>query len=278
MKWSGIVDQQKFIQTMELIKDTAMENNNEITKENIDLILTKEGVVLEEDKLKLVYAYLKTSKIKIKDMADGILEEDTNQGNEDFLGQDTREEDKAGAEDFHRDEEFVRLYKADIKSLKVLDDEELLRAMENWKENSENIVNSFLGNVIKWVKAYSGRGVLMSDLIQEGNICLVEAVRTFDYEKAFLEEEPVKLLKVYLKRAVVKGAIEAVDDYSSEENVGYKIAGRVNAVNDCAKKLAEDYGRKVTIEEVAEKMELTYDEVKEIVNLSSNKIEYINCI
>lgn len=269
------MEQQKFIETVELLKDKAESNGNRITKKEIDSMFASDEMHLDESQLKMVYAYLKTSKIEIID------EEVPEQADEDTVVPDEEYEDK--------DMEFVRMYQADLKNVKVLSQEELIEAMKKPEKHREQIINTFLKDVIKWVKPYAGGTMLMSDLIQEGNMGLMEGAAAFDYKAALAEAlEPqnaskeqqdmaaVKKLKDYLKKSVIKAAQAAAYEQESENNVGYKVAGRVNAINDCARELAEELGRKVTMEELGEKLEMTYEEVKEIVDLSSNKIEYIN--
>lgn len=269
------MEQQKFIETVELLKDKAESSGNKITKKEIDEMFTSDEMHLDASQLKMVYAYLKTSKIEIVD------EEAPEPAEEDMAAPVEEYEDK--------DMEFVRMYQADLKNVKTLPQEELIEAMKTPEEHREQIINTFLKDVIKWVKPYAGGTMLMSDLIQEGNMGLMEGAAAFNYEAAFAEvselknaaEEQqdmavVKKLRDYLKKYVIKAAQAAAYEQESENNVGYKVAGRVNAINDCARELAEELGRKVTIDELCEKLEMTYEEVKEIVDLSSNKIEYIN--
>lgn len=273
------MEQQKFIETVERIKDKAQNSANKITINEIRDIFLSAELQLDDSQLKMVYAYLKTSGIEIADAGEDVLDSTEEENN------DVSEEEYKD-----RDMEFVRMYQSDIKNIKVLSADELTEAMKNPVESREQIINTFLKDVVKWVKPYANETVFMSDLIQEGNMGLMEGVAEFDYEAALAEEqgdsssdensrtEPtaVKKLQNFLKKSVIKAAQAAVYEQESENNVGYKIAGRVNAVNDCAKELSEDLGRKVTIEEIAERLEMTYEEVKEIVDLSSNKIEYIN--
>ncbi len=264
------MEQQKFIETVELLKQKAENNGNKITRKEIDDMFTSDELHLDDSQLKMVYAYLKTSRIEITD------EEEEEQ---------TEEETASDEEYEDKDMEFVRMYQADIKNVKILSQEELTEAMKEPKKYHEQIIGTFLKDVIKWVKNYAGGSVFMSDLIQEGNLGLMEGVNTFDYEGALAEvsdnkdiaerEAAVKKLRSHLKKSVVRAVQAAVCQQESEDNVGYKIAGRVNAVNDCARELAEEMGRKVTIEELSEKLGMTYEEVKEIVDLSSDKIEYI---
>lgn len=294
------MEQQKFIKTVERIRDKAQSCANQIAVNEIRDVFLSEELQLDDSQLKMVYAYLKTSGIRI---IDEVEEELGTQADTDNIENESGEENKnAGASDDasqkeydERDLEFVKIYQSDIRHVETLSLEELAKAMKRPVEYRERIINTFLKDVVKWVKPYAGDSVFMSDLIQEGNMGLMEGVVTFDYAAAFLQEDcadsggkpegearlsqertAVNALQKFLKKSVVEAAQKAVYAQESENNVGYKIAGRVNAVNDCARELSEEFGRKVTMEELADKLELTYEEVKEIVDLSANKIEYIN--
>ncbi len=272
------MEQQKFIETVEMIKDMAAERGNQIAQADVEAKLVEAGMELSEEQLRLVYAYLKTSKVTVLGDEDveaemELLKAEPEDGEADETQDGKTLEDK--------DDEVVKMYQADIKGVTVLNEDEILDVMKRLsvndnKNDREALVNTFLKDVVRWVKDYAGGSVLMTDLIQEGNIGLMMAVAEFDYAGALSGEKPVKKLKDFLKKAVKSAAMDIVYMQESENNVGYKISGRVNAVNDCAKQLAEDFGRKVTIEEVAAEMKMSVEEVKEIVDLSSNKIEYIN--
>ncbi len=176
-------------------------------------------------------------------------------------------------------EDPVRMYLKEIGKVPLLSAEEeieLAKRMEAGdQEAKKRLAEANLRLVVSIAKRYVGRGMLFLDLIQEGNMGLMEGVESFDYGQALNLENPVKKLRDFLRKSVIKAVQDAIYTQESENNVGYKISGRVNAVNDCARELAEDLGRKVTMEEVAEKMDMTFDEIKEIVDFSSNKIEYI---
>lgn len=273
-----MMEQQKFIETVEMIKDIAAENGNRISQSEIAGKLSDAGMELSDAQLRMVYAYLKTSKVSVLGDDDVWTEMDLLKADQDDDTNESDESQKVTIED--KDDEVVKMYQADIKSVTALSEEEIIAAMKRLKDgqnkqDAEALVNTFLKDVVRWVKEYAGGSVLMTDLIQEGNIGLMIGVAEFDYAGALMQDKPVKKLKVYLKKSVKNAAMNIVYMQESENNVSYKIAGRVNAVNDCAKQLAEGFGRKVTLEELAGEMNMSVDEIKEIVDFSSNKIEYI---
>ncbi|MGN0160689.1 MAG: sigma-70 domain-containing protein [Lachnospiraceae bacterium] len=275
------MDQQKFISAVEGLRDAALNADGKITKQQIQDKLADQGMELDEAQLKMVYAYLKTSKVSVLENNESMEEVELTREEAKVVEPISENETQEEPSVEEREGEFLKMYRDDIKNVLVLSEEELYQRMKKiaetpTKNDYQAVVQTFLKDVLRWVKTYEGGALMMSDLIQEGNMGLISAVEEFDYAGALKEDHPVKKLREALKKKVLKAVQEAVFEQESENNVGYKIAGRVNAVNECARQLSEENGRKVTIEEVAQQMEMTYDEVKEIVDLSVGKIEYIN--
>lgn len=277
------MDQQKFIETVEKIKNKANENKQMISVVTVKEMLSSEGMELTGEQLKMVYAFLKTSKITLIDDDDWY--DDESATGEEGLTSDDIIDNKTETVD-ERDAEFVQMYLDDISAVPVLNDEQIIevigkivskqRSNEDYKDLKEKLINTFLKNVVSWLKNYDDTAVLMSDLIQEGNMALMEIINSLNYEEIIEANNPIRKFKDTVKKSVLKAAQDSIYLQESENNVGYKVEGRVNAVNECAKKLSEEYGMKVSISQVAKEMEMDEDEVREIVELSANKIEYID--
>ena len=117
-------------------------------------------------------------------------------------------------------------------------------------------------------KLYSGQGVLLEDLIGEGNVALATGV-----EMLGCLEDPEEV-----DGMLGKMIMDAMEDYINEnteaKKIDLQIADKVNAISDQAKELAEALNRKITAEELAEETGMDIEEIKEAVKLSGNKIEY----
>ena len=117
-------------------------------------------------------------------------------------------------------------------------------------------------------KLYSGQGVLLEDLIGEGNVALATGV-----EMLGCLEEPDEV-----DGMLGKMIMDAMEDYIAEnteaKKVDMQIADKVNHISDLAKELAESLQRKITVEELAEETGIDAEEIIDVVKLSGNKIEY----
>lgn len=299
------MEQAKFIETIELIKKKAVEQEKKISLAQIHEELERADLQLDEAQLKMVYAFLKTTQIEIvdDDDEDVILDEDTvkyftnaSQENEEEPsavveeGNMSQNGDVVKASDEDKDltdheKEILQMYQDEVAGVPVMNDEQILECMKIMASSDSTkgqqdecrgkLVNTFLKDVIRWVANYKDGAVVMNDLIQEGNMAMMELIAGYDYAVALESTNPLRKLKDSVKKAVVGSAQGLIFEQESANNVGFKVAGRVNAVNECAKSIYEDFGRKATIAEVAEMMEMPEEEVREIVELSANKIEFI---
>ena len=155
-------------------------------------------------------------------------------------------------------------------------------------EQSRNvIINNYFVKVVDWVKAFEGKGMVMMDMVQEANLVVMDELGRRDWMKrldAFDVMDAVELerwidlserLDEYLKNAIGEKIHALLEEDVSEHMVGNKILKKVNAVNDAAAQAKAEYGRNVTVAELAEYMHITEDEVREAMKLSADKIENV---
>lgn len=237
----------QFARTLQKVKEVAKLSGNVITKEEIDEEF--ENLHLDEEQMKLVYEYLEKSNIGIDKEVNTealLTTEDTN---------------------------YLQFYLEELKELPEVSDGEkeatVLSAMAGDDAAQAKLIQILLPEVTQLAKLYAGQGVLLEDLIGEGNVALTIGVTMLGcFENA-----------VEAQGAIVKMIMDAMEElivsYVAEDEVDQKIAERVNTISDKAKELAEDLGRKVTTEELAEETGMNLDDILEAVRFSAGQIEYI---
>ncbi len=155
----------------------------------------------------------------------------------------------------------IRAYLKDVRPIELLTPEEevtLARLVQKGdKDARDKMIRANLRLVISIAKRYTNLGIPLSDLIEEGNIGLMRAVEKFDPEKGFrFSTYAAWWIKQGISRAIIdQGKMIRVPVYMNEEIGRYK-----KAVETLTHKL----GRKPQYGEVAKKLQITVEKVKEL--------------
>ena len=131
------------------------------------------------------------------------------------------------------------------------------------------LIQILLPQVIDMAKLYAGQGVLLEDLIGEGNVALTIGVTMLGCFENANEAQGA------IAKMIMDAMEELVVSYVAEDEVDQKIAERVNSISEKAKELAEALGRKVTKEELAEEAEIDVEDIAEAIRFSGGQIEYL---
>lgn len=275
-------EQQVFIEALENLKEYSKLNFGVITKK--DILDNFGGVELEDSQLQLIYGYLQNNNIKISDV---IIKENAFEkinskaleDNDDAIEVDAISKSVQKEIDDENDKKFVDMYMEDlqeVKEISELEEAELLSKAFSGDKNAENqFIEGYLPKVVSMIEEFRGKGVHTGDLIQEGNLLLMTLV------KGNSDIQPEKLKSKFssiLKNQIAQASNRLIEEQKGLSIAGQKILNRVNAVNDCAIRLSQELGRKVTVDEVAGNMGISVDSVKEAIDFSSNKIEDIKII
>lgn len=237
----------QFAKALQKVKELAKLSGNKISKAEVD----EQFVALDmnEEQLKMVYEYLEKANIGIDKEIDTdalLTSEDTN---------------------------YLQFYLEELKEITPVTEGEkeaiTLSAMAGDSEAQSKLIQIFLPEVIDFAKLYAGQGVMLEDLIGEGNVALTIGVTMLGCFENAAEAQG----------AIGKMIMDAMEDlivsYVAEDEVDQKITERVNSISDKAKELAEALGRKVTKEELAEETGVDMDEILEAIRFSAGQIEYI---
>jgi RNA polymerase primary sigma factor len=155
----------------------------------------------------------------------------------------------------------IKAYLKDVRPIALLKPEEEVdlarRVQKGDKEARDHMIRANLRLVISIAKRYTNLGIPLSDLIEEGNIGLMRSVDKFDPEKGYrFSTYSAWWIKQGISRAIIdQGKMIRVPVYMNEEIVRYK-----KAVEHLTQKL----GRKPQQGEIAKKLQLTVDKVREL--------------
>ena len=154
----------------------------------------------------------------------------------------------------------VRMYLKEIGQVKLLTaDEEIelaKRVSEGDKKAKDRLTEANLRLVVSIAKKYSGRGLHILDLIQEGNTGLIRAVDKIDYPKG-------NKFSTYATWWIRQAITRAIADQARTIRVPVHMVEVINKATRCNRKLVQELGREPTLEEIAAELNLPIEKIIE---------------
>ena len=154
----------------------------------------------------------------------------------------------------------VRMYLKEIGQIKLLSAEEEVelakRVSEGDQEAKNKLTEANLRLVVSIAKKYSGRGLHILDLIQEGNTGLIRAVDKFDWTKG-------NKFSTYATWWIRQASTRAIADQARTIRVPVHMVEVINKATRCNRKLVQELGREPTVEEIAAELNLPVEKIIE---------------
>lgn len=164
-----------------------------------------------------------------------------------------------------KDEDDIRQYLREIRQIPRLTPEEerelARRCAQGDEEAIRKMVNANLRLVVSVAKEYSGRGVPLMDLIQEGSIGLLAAARKFDYTRDLR-------FSTYATKWIRQGVTRCLLNHGGAIRVPVHTAERMRKVQAAQAVLRQEQGTEPTAEEIAARVDMPREKVAELLQLS----------
>lgn len=241
----------------------VMDGSEDImSEENFDEVLDDTGDELEDE----YEEYEKNG----QDIINLIDPEELNEISNDVSRFSTAEEmTKILAQEGLPVEDPVRMYLKEIGQIPLLDldtETELARKMYEGDEDAKNrLVESNLRLVVSIAKRYMGKGMVLLDLIQEGNLGLMKAVEKFDYTKGYK-------FSTYATWWIRQAISRAIADQSRTIRIPVHMVETIHKVSRSHRQLLQEYGREATSDEIAADIGMNADKVREIMKISQDPV------
>lgn len=241
--------------------------------ENQEILDAFPGEKLDADKLDEIFDFLEDHKVDI--LAIGVgdeLELDPDL----FIEEELEEEEEIDME--HIDlsipegvsvEDPVRMYLKEIGKVPLLSSEdeiELAKKIELGDDDArQRLTEANLRLVVSIAKRYVGRGMQFLDLIQEGNLGLIKAVEKFDYRKGYK-------FSTYATWWIRQAITRAIADQARTIRIPVHMVETINRLIRVSRQLLQELGREPTPEEIAAKVDMPVERVREIMKVSQEPV------
>lgn len=238
--------------------------------ENREILDYFKGEILGPDKLDKIYEFLENNGVDVLRTEEEELDEEL------FLEEGMEEEEEIDME--HIDlsvpegvslEDPVRMYLKEIGKIPLLTTEAeiaIAKRMElGDKEAGKRLAEANLRLVVSIAKRYVGRGMQFLDLIQEGNLGLIKAVEKFDYTKGYK-------FSTYATWWIRQAITRAIADQARTIRIPVHMVESINRLIRVSRQLLQELGREPFPEEIAERMEIPVERVREIMKISQEPV------
>ena len=220
------------------------------------------GLDVDSDSLDELYNALVEAEIDI------VTEDGTDNASGEEITADVVVEDLTLSKDVKINDP-VRMYLKEIGRINLLTSDEEFeyakRAEQGDEEAKRMLAESNLRLVVSIAKRYVGRGMLFLDLIQEGNIGLMKAVDKFDPTKGYK-------FSTYATWWIRQAITRAIADQARTIRVPVHMVETINKLARVQRQLTQELNREPTDEEIAKKLGISIEKVREVYKISQDPV------
>ena len=265
---TNVDEQQKMLTIMNELVELGKKKENVLELSEIEKVFADQGMELDDDKTEKIFEYLENKGI-VAMVPESDTEDDIILDVEDEPTEEELENIEMAVPDGVSIEDPVRMYLKEIGKVPLLtaeEEKELAMKMEAGDmEAKKRLAEANLRLVVSIAKRYVGRGMLFLDLIQEGNLGLIKAVEKFDYRKGYK-------FSTYATWWIRQAITRAIADQARTIRIPVHMVETINKLIRVQRQLLQELGREPYPEEIAEKMGLPVERVREIQKISQEPV------
>lgn len=273
--------QQQFHEALTYIVDLANMNQGHITMQEIHQAFDE--IISQEEDYQHIYQYLLENKITIDDS----YYHHTETSSSSSQAAPASEEDFDNSQSSHSEHHILELYQTDVSQLPQLTSEEMLALLKElitaddaasyeYQKKQQKLIESSLSTVISIASGYQEQDVPMNDLIQEGNLGLMEGITNYisliKNRGISTEDLHIADFQQYISDCIHRSISQMISEEASSSRLGNRITDHANRLDTASIELSKTYGRVPTVEELASYLSISTDEVENIMKMSLNAL------
>ena len=265
--------EQEFSEKLQKLLELARSRKNVLGESEVTRFFR--GEVLRPEQLDRIYDFLDDNNVDVLRPEDGLdmdpdffLEQQEEEGGDPDAEIDVNDLSLSVPEGVSVTDP-VRMYLKEIGKVPLLSAEEEIeyarRMDEGDEEARKRLAEANLRLVVSIAKRYVGRGMQFLDLIQEGNLGLLKAVEKYDYKKGFK-------CSTYATWWIRQAITRSIADQARTIRIPVHMVETINRLVRTSRQLLQELGREPKPEEIAERMEISVDRVREIMKISQDPV------
>lgn len=234
----------QFNETLTALVELAASKGNRLNKAEINAYFQD---ILEDAKMVPIYDYLLENHITIEDYIPARKANDT--------PKDVKKLNE-------REKYLMDMYMEDLEQIQELSCkwEPLLESfLAQGKPADKPLIEACLPLVTHCIEKYQNQGVSTMDLIQEGNLGLIEGIFTYEKSMDFL---------VHVSTSIEHALQDAINEQIATSRIDSHLVQRANLISDATCELAEKLEREPTLEELAAHLSLSEEEIQTVMKIS----------
>ena len=165
----------------------------------------------------------------------------------------------------------MKQYEKDRKAFRQCAEEEkaglFAKAADGDVQAKHRLAEHYMNWVLEIAEDYAHRGMMIQDLIQEGNIGLLIGLDTLGLMEEGLTSEE------HLEKEIRHAIRSALDEQEGEKSTGDEITEKLNKMADAISELTEDLGRQVSPDELSLYLDMSLEEIEDLLRIAGETIE-----
>lgn len=238
------------------VRKKAAANYNHTTV--TDILSCFSGMELTAEQIAMIYRYLEEEHIII----------------EDYKPHDTRTVTVKEPQMTGEELAYFQMYLEDLKAIPPCSEAEeqmLIRNLLAGDESAQTrLIEGNLQLVLTMARRRVGSGVLIGDLVQEGNMALVMAVEEYGRAGVRISGQP---LEDFLESRIDTAMKALIQEQGSNSHVAEKMAREANRLLEATAELEEELGREVSLSELGEQLHMSEEEIENVMRFSFSAME-----